>query len=141
MRRKAVWPSTASFFAPAEVAASLALVLLVAGFAGILLLHSAAAHPRAGDASTASVRTTPVVPSPTPEPSPSPQATPPSQPAGPVTQPVNPGTGANRADAATVTTSRPRVFPTGTPTPILPSPLATDVPPILPSPLAPTPTP
>ena len=138
MRGKAVWPSTTSFLAPAEVAASLALVVLVAGFAGFLLLHASAARGPASDPPRNSGNNA-VVTSPSPSPSPSPEPTAAAQQAAPVLQPVNPATGGNRAAAVATATSRPRVRPTSTPS-VLPSPLGT--PPIYPSPLAsPTPTP
>jgi hypothetical protein len=140
MRGKAVWPSIRLFFAPVEVAASLALIGMVFAFA-YMVLHFEGHRPVPTNPSTGAVvispsaSDTPVLPSPSPQPSPVAQ---------PVTEPptnppaaTNPVAGAGTLSTRTpIPTSRPSARPTP---PVLPSPLGTPIPP-LPSPLA-TPTP
>ena len=142
MRGKAVWPSIRLYFAPVEVAASLALIAMVIIFALVALRvdghHPLPTNPNTGAALpsvSAPAAEAPVLPSPSPEPSPVAQPQPATYPPS-VANPVSgPGTLSTRTP---IPTARPTAKPTATPT-TLPWPLATPTP-SLPWPQA-TPTP
>ena len=139
MRGKAVWPSIRLYFAPVEVAASLALIAMVVIFA-LVALRVDGHQPLPTNANTgaalpsvsAPTADAPVLPS---SPEPSPVAQP--QPATNLQSAPNPVAGVGTlATRRAIPTPRPTARPTPT---VLPWPQATPTP-VLPSP-QPTPTP
>jgi hypothetical protein len=140
MRGKAVWPSARRYFAPVEVAASLALVAMVVVFA-LVMLRIDGHHPQlptnpttGGVVAAPSASDPPVLPSPSPQPSPVAQpVTPPATNPPTSTNPVA-GVGTQPPTATARPTARPSAtpivlpWPLATPTPSLPWPQATPTP-------------
>src|ERR1700719_3421989 len=128
IRRKGLWLSIRSIFAPTEVAASLALIVLVAVFTLVYFgaRHSGSTHPTLVTA----------IDTPTPPISPSPSA-----PRDPVATPT-PNGGLGTVIRAVVATTHQRATVTTAPAPVLPSPWPTDSAIPTPTPTdSPTPTP
>ena len=128
MRRKGLWLSIRSLFAPTEVAASLALIVLVSVFTMVYFgaRHSGAIH---GVSDTA-------IDTPTPQISPSPSAA-----RDPVATPT-PDSGLGTVIRAVVATTRKRGTIITTPVSASPSPSPTDTATPTPTPTdTPTPTP
>jgi hypothetical protein len=146
MRGKGLWLSIKSIFAPSEVAASLALIVLVVGFA---VVYFGLRHPSPHPTRPAPVAVLDASPTPDVTPSPSPSASPAAQPAtlnglGSVIRAVITATH-RRAPVGPTAPGSPSPTPgptdTGTPTPT-PSPSDSPTPLPLPSPTdLPTPAP
>jgi len=150
MRGKGLWLSLKSIFAPSEVAASLALIVLVIGFA---VVYFGLRHPSPRPTTPARVAVLDASPTPDLTPSPSPSASPAARPAtlnglgtviravitathrrGPV-GPAAPGSPTPTPGATDTGIPTPTPSPSDSPTPFpLPSP--TDVPTPVPVPTA-----